>query len=162
VGESEKVNIKAKKNYKMDQALVFWEKYFKSQTEVTWDELASSFSQFILEYGNLQLDEDQLFYLKSILDPDYRNIVKVAHFLIFQETVISSHSQPSPLKVLEGLIQEAADLQVLIQRPEIQYPRPENRRSQAKSQSDRERLSQGGSGYPRHQGKLGEDFSAWR
>jgi len=40
-------------NKKMDQALVFWEKYFRSQTEVTWDELASSFSKFILDYGNI-------------------------------------------------------------------------------------------------------------
>jgi hypothetical protein len=42
----------------MDQGLVFWDKYFKSQIEVTWDEFATAFSHLLLEYGKIHLDED--------------------------------------------------------------------------------------------------------
>ena len=72
----------------MDQGLIFWGKYFKSQMEVTWDEFAIAFSALLVDYGKIHLDQDQLLFIKSLLDPDYRNIVKVAHFLIFQDTVI--------------------------------------------------------------------------
>jgi hypothetical protein len=67
---------------------VFWDKYFRYQQEVTWDEFAEAFTKLLLDYGKIHLDEDQLLFIKSMVDPDYRNIVKVAHFLIFQDTVI--------------------------------------------------------------------------
>ena len=66
---------------------MFWEKYFKAQQDVTWDEFATAFTRLMLDFGKIQLDEDQLLVIKSIVDPDYRNIVKVAHYLIFQDTV---------------------------------------------------------------------------
>jgi hypothetical protein len=98
----------------MEQGLVFWDKYFRYQQEVTWDEFAEAFTKLLLDYGKIHLDEDQLLFIKSMVDPDYRNIVKVAHFLIFQDTVIFNE-----ILVLEDPIAKAVALQTPVQESRV-------------------------------------------
>ncbi|CAD8165765.1 unnamed protein product [Paramecium octaurelia] len=69
----------------MDSAFLFWEKYFNNQIEVSWDEFSESFSKFIQQFGSIIFDEDQLLYIKQIIDPDYRNVIKIGDYIIFYE-----------------------------------------------------------------------------
>lgn len=138
----------------MESGLIFWEKYFKAQLEVTWDEFARAFSKLLLDYGKIQLDEEQLLFIKSLIDPDYRNVVKVSHFLIFQDTV-PMHAQT--FAVLEGAVQEASTLQASIQEARLRGAAATHERTDASRACHRQGLPERGTRSADHAHALDQD-----
>ncbi|CAD8091897.1 unnamed protein product [Paramecium sonneborni] len=81
----------------MDLELMFWEKYLDNQNEVTWDEFCFYFTQFIKLQEEIEMDQDQLLFIKSKIDPDYRNIIRRADYVIFLETYWKSQKEKQNL-----------------------------------------------------------------
>ncbi|KAM3132454.1 hypothetical protein pb186bvf_015413 [Paramecium bursaria] len=81
----------------MDSAFLFWDKYLTNQVETTWDAFSNSFTSFLTQYGSITLDDEQILYIKSIIDPDYRNIVKISDYLIFHEIYWKTQSKRQAL-----------------------------------------------------------------
>ncbi|CAD8166890.1 unnamed protein product [Paramecium octaurelia] len=77
----------------MDQELLFWERFLHNQNEVSWDEFSASFTQFVRILDEIELDNDQLLFIKYKIDPDYRNIIKRADYVIFVETYWKSKKE---------------------------------------------------------------------
>ncbi|CAD8068917.1 unnamed protein product [Paramecium primaurelia] len=77
----------------MDQELLFWEKFLYNQNEVSWDEFSASFIEFVKIQEEVEMDNDQLLFIKCKIDPDYRNIIRRTDYVIFYETYWKSKKE---------------------------------------------------------------------
>ncbi|KAL4473888.1 hypothetical protein ABPG74_022752 [Tetrahymena malaccensis] len=67
----------------MEQGLQLWKQLFGRVREVDYEEFNDRFHDFVKQYGDCDLDEYQMRYIRELIDPDRQFRVSISDFLIF-------------------------------------------------------------------------------